>query len=61
MNRRDVIKAFAGAVASVAIGMRVANGMPTLPDPNIVAMTVKITFDSDEVFSDWRCVYGSPG
>ena len=30
MNRRDVIKALAGAVATVAIGMRVAQGMPKL-------------------------------
>ncbi len=30
MKRRAFIKAFAGAVATVAIGMRVAQGMPKL-------------------------------
>lgn len=28
MNRRDFIKAFAGGIATVAIGMRLARGMP---------------------------------
>ncbi len=28
MNRRDLIKAFVGGIASVAIGMRVSRGMP---------------------------------
>lgn len=35
MKRRAFIKAFAGAVASVAIGMRVAQGMPKLLPPMI--------------------------
>jgi len=61
MNRRDVIKAFAGGVASVAIGMKLAQGMPKLPEPTtVIPMTVKIRVDPEVMFADWRCVYGSP-
>lgn len=31
MNRRDFIRSFAAGVATVAIGMRLARGMPELP------------------------------
>ena len=63
MNRRDVIKAFAGGVASVAIGMRLAQGMPKLPEPKtttVIPMTVKIHVAHDINMADWRCVYGTP-
>lgn len=67
MNRRKFIRSFAGAVATVAIGMRVSHGMPTidfsrLGDPNIVAMKVKVNMDHklDVQFVDWRAMYGTP-
>ncbi len=66
-SRRDFIKAFAGAVASVAIGLRVAHGMPQLPDacpmddiPTVIPMTVKMHVNPELTFTDWRVVYGSP-
>ena len=34
MNRRGFIKAFVAGVATVAIGMRVAHGMPELTMPS---------------------------
>ena len=67
MKRRQFIQAFAGAVATVAIGMRMATAMPKLDlsplaDPNIVAMRVKVNMDHklDVEWVDWRCMYGSP-
>jgi len=67
MNRRRFIRAFAGAVATVAIGMRVSHGMPAidfsrLADPNIVAMKVKVNLDHslDVHWVDWRAMYGTP-
>lgn len=61
MNRRKFIRAFAGAVATVAIGMKLSQGMPEIPkvvlaspdmesalrfgDPNIVAMKIKVNMD----------------
>ena len=68
MDRRAFIRAFVGAVATVAIGMRVAHGMPKIDfspiaDPNIVAMKFKVNMDHsmDVQFVDWRAMYGSPG
>ncbi len=62
-SRRDIIKAFAGAVASVAIGLRVAHGMPQLPDfcpMDVIPMTVAIKFTDDgPTLVDWRVMYGS--
>ena len=63
-SRRDIIKAFAGAVASVAIGLRVAHGMPKLPDVcpmDVIPMTVSIKFVDGVGVIDWRAAYGSPG
>jgi hypothetical protein len=71
MNRRKFIRAFAGAVATVAIGMRVSHGMPTIDfsrigDPNIIAMKVKVNMDDrtrpslDVEWVDWRAMYGTP-
>ncbi len=67
MNRRRFIRAFAGAVATVAIGMRVSHGMPAIDfsrfgDPNIVAMKVKVNIDDSLSFHwvDWRAMYGTP-
>lgn len=61
MNRRDVIKAFAGGVASVAIGLKLSQGMPKLPEPTmVIPMTVKITFDNEVSWADWRVAYGTP-
>ena len=64
MNRRNIIKAFAGAVASVAIGLRVAHGMPQLPERDecpmdVIPMTVKIHVNPELTFTDWRVAYGS--
>ncbi len=69
MNRRDVIKAFAGGIASVAIGMRVARGMPALTQPSFTPIAdeyVGLNYKATERFSafsftDWRVCYGSPG
>lgn len=70
LNRRQFVQAFAGAVATVAIGMRVSQGMPILepqtalfqPTAGTVAMKVKVNMDHglDVQFIDWRCMYGSP-
>ena len=69
-SRRDIIKAFAGAVASVAIGLRVAHGMPQLPYPpglrgdcpmDVIPMTVAIKYVDGGISTiDWRVMYGSP-
>ena len=60
-SRRDFLKAFAGAVASVAIGLRVAHGMPPLSEPTVIPMTVAIKFVDGGISTiDWRSVYGSP-
>ena len=60
-SRRDIIKAFAGAVASVAIGLRVAHGMPQLAELDVCPMTVSIKFVDGVGVIDWRAAYGSPG
>jgi len=66
MNRRKFVQAFAGAVATVAIGMRMASAMPRLDftEENFEAMAIK--YKATERFSnfshvDWRACYGSPG
>jgi len=72
VNRRGFIQAFAGAVASVAIGMRVSQGMPRLNpadyltdsdtwylNPNIAAVKVKCTERFEFEYVDWRAMYGS--
>lgn len=66
-SRRDFLKVFASAVASVAIGLRVAHGMPKLPDvcpmddiPTVIPMEVKIHVNPEITLTDWRVVYGSP-
>lgn len=64
MNRRNIIKAFAGAVATVAIGLRVAHGMPQLPERDecpmdVIPMTVNITVTPEMTIADWRVAYGS--
>jgi len=67
MKRRAFLKAFVGAVATVAIGMRMATAMPRLDlsplaDPNIVAMKFKVNMDSslDVQWIDYRAMYGTP-
>ena len=68
MDRRKFLKSFVGAFASVAIGMKLSQGMPELTQPsldlvpeNVIPMTVKMRFDiTKESWADWRCVYGSP-
>ncbi len=68
MKRRQFIQAFAGAVASVAIGMKLSQGMPEIPLPpeGFRYVDPDLQFKATERFSefnfaDWRCVYGSPG
>jgi hypothetical protein len=63
-SRRDILKAFAGAVASVAIGLRVAHGMPQLPERDecpmdVIPMTVNIKTTDGFGIADWRVAYGS--
>lgn len=65
MNRRDVIKAFAGAVASVSIGLKLSQGMPELVghiDEVRVTKGVakyKVTERFLPPVVDWKGVYGS--
>ena len=67
MNRREFGKAFAGAVASVSIGLKLSQGMPELPvriDEVRVTKGVakyKATERFLEPTVDWRGMYGSPG
>ncbi len=71
MNRRKFIQAFAAAVASVSIGMKLSQGMPELVkihgiDERGNEQVDTIRFKATERFSnfshtDWRAVYGSPG
>lgn len=68
MKRRAFIKAFAGAVASVAIGMKLSQGMPELKIVTGIddMENIELRFKATERFSqfshaDWRAVYGSPG
>ncbi len=65
MNRRGFVHAFAGAVATVAIGMRMATAMPRLDltEENVEAVAVqfKATVRFGRSDMDWRAVYGSPG
>ena len=68
MDRRSFLKSFVGAVATVAISLRMVTAMPKLDlsplaDPNIVAMKVKVNMDGelDVQWVDWRAMYGSPG
>ena len=67
MDRRRFIQAFVGAVATTAIGLRLATPMPKLDlsplaDPNVVAMKMKVTMngDLDVQFVDWQAMYGIP-
>ncbi len=67
VKRRAFIQAFAGAVATVAIGMRVAQGMPELKivtgieDMENTELRYKATERFLPPMMDWRAVYGSPG
>ena len=51
MNRRHFIQAFAGAVATVAIGMRVSKGMPEALEDGYAYKTVRLNYTivSEEV------------
>jgi hypothetical protein len=65
MNRRRFIRAFAGAVATVAIGMRMASPMPRLDfnEENVEAIAIKYKATmrvSGWNNYDWRAVYGTP-
>ena len=65
LSRRNFIKAFAASVATVAIGMRMATAMPHLDDRSVIGYASTLKFKATERFSaewsDWRCMYGSPG
>lgn len=58
------MQAFAGAVATVAIGMRLATAMPRLDltEENVEAAALKykayVRFSPK--YDDWRAVYGTP-
>ncbi len=67
MKRRAFIKAFAGAVATVAIGLKLSQGMPELKiitgidDMENTELRFKATERFSHFSNDWRAVYGSPG
>lgn len=70
MNRRKFIRAFAGAVATVAIGLKLSQGMPTyresktwvLVSPDVESsLRFKASMRFSPPYTDWRAVYGSPG
>jgi hypothetical protein len=63
MNRRGFIRAFAGAVATVAIGMKLSQGMSDLTQPSFDLVPENVQFKVTERFIggdvDWRGVYGT--
>ena len=68
MKRRAFIQAFAGAVATVAIGMKLSQGMPNLTEASfglVPDQDIELRFKATERIipwaNDWRAVYGSPG
>ena len=70
MNRRKFIRAFAGAVATVAIGLKLSQGMPEMlkeskilfASPDVESsLRFKATMRFSPPYTDWRAVYGSPG
>ncbi len=67
MNRRKFIRAFAGAVATVAIGLKLSQGMPEMPkvvlaSPDVESsLRFKASMRFNPSYTDWRAVYGSPG
>ncbi len=70
MNRRKFIRAFAGAVATVAIGMKLSQGMPELVkvygidergNEQVDTIRFKASMRFSPEWNDWRAVYGSPG
>ena len=67
MKRRAFIKAFAGAVASVSIGLKLSQGMPELKIitgiedmENGEVLRFKATERFSQPWVDWRGAYGSP-
>lgn len=61
MNRRDFIKAFAGGIATVAIGMRVAQGIPKVLADGYEYKTISMGFSITREEVEGKGIYGAIG